>query len=190
MITRYPTRTDIYGKNPSTGASEAIWKDPVVGAMVQIDTAHEAIHLGKYFNHGGTYSVANGATYDHLLRTPAVGGKFIHLRLFTFSSTSAPLFVDFREAPTNTALGSLQTCYNFNRNFSNATLLVYHQPTITALGTKLNGDIVAGTKQSGGNDASSGTEWVLLQGTDYLLRVTNSSGGSADIGFSMEWYEL
>lgn len=185
-----PMPVAIQGKNSSTGAHEDVWKDAFTGAIVQIEIPHAAIHIGKYFSHSGIVTVANNASYEHLIRTPAPGGKWIHFRLFLFDTTSAPIRHFLYEDAVVTSAGTVQVGYSFNRNFANATVGLYHTPTLSADGTLIHTAQIAGTKQSGGAGQTSGTEWVLKQGADYLSRITNVSGQSADIGYIAEWYEL
>lgn len=33
-------------------------------------------------------------------------------------------------------------------------------------------------------------EWILASGTSYLSRITNNSGGSVNIGYTIDWYEM
>lgn len=183
-------RSQIHGLNPNSGNVEEIWKDAFTGSIVQIEIPHAAIHLGKYFSHSGVITLGNGETYNHLIKTPAPGGKYIHFRMFSFASTSAPVVHRFYESPTVIAEGTSQTGLNFNRNHSNATLGLYHAPTLSANGTLLDTKVAVGTIGAGGLGQTSGTEWVLLQGAYYLSSVTNDSGDSADIGYTAEWYEL
>ena len=180
------------GENPLTGVPENIWKDAYTGSIVQIDIPHAAIHIGKYFSHSGIVSVpgTGTTTYDHLIVTPSLGGAYVHLRVFVISSSSAPVEHRLYEGTTTSANGTAQIGFNFNRNYPNATLGLYHSPTITGLGTLIHTSNVVGTKQTGGAGETSGTEWVLLQGTKYLSRITNTSGSTASIGYLMEWYEL
>ncbi len=187
---RLLTSAKMFGTNSSTGATEAIWKDPFTGAVVNIDIPHEAIHIGKYFSYSAKIAIANTASYDHLLVIPSAGGKFIHLRLFLISGDSTPLDLILYEGTTVTANGTLQTGYNFNRNFSNSTLSVYTSPTVTTTGTQINIAMIIGSKQNGGVGESSGTEWVLLPSTNYLVRITNNSGGASNVSVRVEWYEL
>jgi len=188
----YRQRTDasIQGINPLSGATEAIWKDAYTGAIAQIDIAHAAIHLGKYFSHSGVVSVLNGASYDHLIITPDVGGKYIHFRLFLFDTTNAPILHQLYEDATVSNNGTVITGLNFNRTLPNATLGVYHTPTVTGTGTIIHTAQVTGSKQNGGAGQTSGTEWILKQGAKYLSRVTNNSGLTASVGYVAEWYEL
>src|SRR3990172_4423887 len=137
MIEQYPKTDLIYGKNPASGVSEEIWKDVFTGAIVQIEIPHAAIHLGKYFVHTGVSTISNGASFDHLIIPPSAGGKFIHLRVFLFDTTSAPLVATLYEDTTVSANGTSHAGHNFNRNFDGATLALYHGPTITALGTEI-----------------------------------------------------
>lgn len=193
MQTEYPAKYRIYGSNPSTGEDEAIWKDPYTGAIVEIDIAHEAIHLGKYFSHSGIISgLANNASYDHLFVTPSVGGAHIHLRIFLINASSAPVSLYFYENTTTSNNGTAQVGYNFNRNSANATIGLYHTPTITGVGTLINTVYIAAPTAgiNSGVGQTSGTEWVLKQGAKYLSRITNNSGSSSNIGYIVEWYEL
>lgn len=189
-VTYYRQQTGVCGQNSLSGASEEIWKDAYTGSIVQIEIPHAAIHLGRYFSYSGVVTVANNASYDHLIRTPAPGGKAIHLRLFLFNADNAPISHTLYEEPTITDAGTLQIGRNFNRNYANATVEMRTAPTVTTPGAMLHTIRVVGSKQAGGAGHTSGTEWVLKPGTDYLSRVTNLSGVSTDIDYIAEWYEL
>lgn len=182
----------LFGENPITLLDEQIWKDVFTGALVQIEISHEAIHLGRYFQHSNVVSVANGANSDWLLITPdiSIGGPYVHLRLFQFDASGAPISFKLYEDTTTSANGTAQSTYNFNRNYTDGVLGVYLTPTIITLGTQLVSGQISGTKQAGGSGQTSGTEWVLKSNTKYLIRLTNSSGSVASIGFNLEWYEL
>lgn len=53
----------------------------------------------------------------------------------------------------------------------------FHTPTTTADGT-------------GGGPIRSGTEIVLNKSTDYLVRLTNTSGSARDMSLEVGFYEL
>jgi len=63
-------------------------------------------------------------------------------------------------------------------------------PTVTSLGTELDGQIVPGGvgKKSGGGDSSM-LEYVLKPLTNYLFRLTNVNGTSHAASLIIEWYE-
>ena len=163
--------------------------DPVSGAPYWIDVAHYEIHYGGMFHAEHTVaSVANnnavnllfrtGATPDHTIFEVAVGGQ----------ST-----VQMWEAPTVIG-GELVPSWNMNRVITRtANTLLYHTPTVTATSaiTLVNRIIPAGsTAQTRvGGQSSKGVEWVFAPNTEYLLRITNTSGGNIPISAVFEWYE-
>ncbi len=63
-------------------------------------------------------------------------------------------------------------------------------PTVTALGSELDAQIIAGGagKKSGGGVAGS-LEYVLKPLTTYLFRLTNVNGTSHAAHLALEWYE-
>ena len=180
----------ILGQNPVTGEFGFVWKDVYTGGLVTVPIEHAAIHLGIYFSHSGVITLAPGAEFLHLFKTPAAGGKHIHLRTFIFDATSAPLLHRLYEAPTVTAEGTARAGVNFNRNAGASVMGLFHFPTISANGELLGTNLVTGTEVTGGHGASSGTEWPLKPGTYYLSSIRNDSVITTDVAYACEWYEL
>ena len=164
--------------------------DSVSGAPYWLDVAHYEIHYGGmcHAEHvDGT--VADDDVVDVLLRTGASADHAI-FEVSVGGQSSVQMWEAPQVGDVGTAFGSL----NMNRLMTRtAETLLYHSPTITATGaiTMVNRIIPAGaTAQTRvGGQSSKGVEWVLAPETDYLLRITNTSGGNIPISTVFEWYE-
>jgi hypothetical protein len=164
--------------------------DAVSGAPYWLDVAHYEIHYGGMFHAEHTVAVVgNNAAVDMLFRTGDVADHTIFEVAVGGQST-----VQLWESPTISVTGTAVPSWNMNREITRtANTLIYHTPTITATGaiTLVNRIIPAGaTAQTRvGGQSSKGVEWVLAPETDYLLRITNTSGGNIPISVVWEWYE-
>lgn len=144
-----------------------------------IDTTHKMVHAGKYFS-GGYYNasiadtttiallIQNGASVTHAVLSSTMGGESK---------------IEFFEGTTFSAAGTAVTMSNHNR--SSATTFVgtvTSQPTVTANGTQINGTglIPGGGKNAavGGSFDGFGSEFDFAINTNYLVLVTNVSGGT------------
>jgi hypothetical protein len=72
---------------------------------------------------------------------------------------------------------------------------VFTDPTVTDTGTQIHHVWVpptgAGVGSSVGlSEVSFGEEWILKPSTDYILRITNGSGGAIDTWHEMLFYEV
>lgn len=172
------------------------YMDPYHFATTQIDELHRLIHDGMVFHASDKLTgLANGATVDMLLRVPA--GLYPHLNRVLLSFGGGDIDILYYEAPTTSAPGTeITEKRNTNRNSSNtASLELYSGPTVTDVGERLGTIWVPPTAggigaQAGVADVSPNEEWVLKTGTDYLLRITNNSGGTINWRYEFLWYEL
>lgn len=162
--------------------------DPYTGAVIGIDLEHARIHEGRGFAVSLTASVANAANFDLLLKNPAASHP--HLRLYKITAQDAPGTVRLYENPTTTLDGAAEPALNLNRNSANvADLAVFSSPTVSAAGTQLEADFIAGEKKTGGSMVDVTQEWILKPSEDYLLRYTNNSGVTTAISVNLFWYE-
>jgi len=155
-----------------------------------IDIVHKRVHEGRYFS-GGYYNgtVADGASVNLLIQSSST--QATHTK-FTGSASGDCTFYIY-EGTTFSAAGTAITVSNHNRTSSNVfSGTVTHTPTITADGTQLDGIgfIAGGTKSSGsGGDFGFGNEFLLNASTNYLVRITNNSGGTAKVNIHIEAYQ-
>lgn len=161
-------------------------------ALVVMDYEHFRVHQAEmYAFHYQNLAVSNDASVDILIAASA-------LTHAAFEVVSEGLAYGFLYEAGTYSGGTAVTGYNRNREaalvgtaptFSGS---VKHTPTVTAVGTEIAANIVPGgstpASAQGGGRASS-NEWLLADGVDYLLRVTNKSGGAAYIEVSMDLYE-
>lgn len=169
--------------------------DAYGSGTVVIDSVHENIHKGFVYHASNKFTtVANGASAELLLVVPAL--TFPHFHRFKCNTGAGNIDVYFFEGTTVSANGTQLTAGNINRNSSNTPDMdVYHTPTITGDGTQVAHHWSPPTGAGIGNtigvtDITNGEEWLLKPSTNYLIRITNNSGGSIDIWTEFLWYEL
>lgn len=150
--------------------------------VIQYD--HHEIHGGRAFVYCEQNTLGNEGTRDILLVTPNTT-RWSHLT-FGFRSSGEANFV-FYEGTTTSDDGTAVTPMNRNRNSDHtAGMLVYHTPTVSAVGTQLCTRHFGAGRTPGEERGIS--EWVLRQNTKYLIRVT-SEAASNDISSAFDWYE-
>jgi hypothetical protein len=169
--------------------------DPYTHSMTVIQEPHRLAHDGMIFH--ATHkkdALANGASHDHLLRVPA--GVYPHFNRLMFSVSAGDCDAYLYEGATVSADGTPETVYNTNRNSTNAAeTLLFTDPTVTDPGTEIHHVWMpptgAGVGSSTGlSKVSFDEEWLLKPSTDYLIRLTNNSGGAIDIWHEMLFYEV
>ena len=162
-----------------------------------IQEEHRLIHSGMVFTVNIRFSgLTNGSNFDVAMQNPA--GNFPHLRGWSYSLEDGPCEVTLYEGGTITFDGTEYTPVNNNRNSSKtANLVIEEGPTITLPGNPIlesqyvpdpGGGFFAGTPGTGVSDLSE--EWVLAPDENYLLRLTNNSGGTIEGSLYLIFYEI
>ena len=167
----------------------------VVGAdspLISIDVNHVRNHDGRAFFGYKMYPdsapLAAGASLDIAFAAPS--GVIPHMTIDAMCLGDAEFYI--YEGATATG-GTAFTPINRNRNYaiSNPSqIAMITSPTVTALGTQLDAQIIAGgagKKSSGG--AVGSLEYILKPLTTYLFRLTNVNGTSHAAHMQLEWYE-
>ena len=160
---------------------------------VSITTEHQKIHSGNAYVHSDVHTVGNGATLTHLIKGHAT--TQCHLRVYTYTVEDTPCTVVLYEAPTTTDDGTEETWYNANRISSNtADTQLFVGPTVTDNGSEIETVYYPptgfGFLDTGARGIDIGNEWVFNASTDYLLQLTNNSGGSINIQTFFFMYEV
>ena len=158
----------------------------------KIDVAHNNVHKGKFYTACNIFnSVANTSSAEVLIQVGS--NKKLHFVKNCAAGGDAEVFLF--EGTTFSAAGTSITAYNLNRSSSSTTdATITHTPTLTADGTQINcgfipGGGIFGAGGSNGGPIRSGTEIVLDVNTDYLIRLTNTSGGAQDMSIEVGYYE-
>ncbi len=159
---------------------------------IVVDVNHQRNHDGRAFFAYKTYptsaKLAAGASIDIAMASPA--GVVPHLSVEALCLGDAELYI--YEGST-TSGGTAFTPISRNRNYavSNPSqVAMVIAPTVTAVGTELDGQIIpggVGKKSAGGTSGS--LEYVLKPLTTYLFRLTNVNGVSHAAHLALEWYE-
>ena len=185
--------------------------DGLTTALKVIDYAHHEVHGGSsfhcYFNN--TTANSNDDRSGIYIKTPAAGGKLVHLIVEFQASTAADMCIC--EAPTIAANVGTHTGVILNKYrdsiktsgcFSNATTpLVNRFTTLNevqiagdgtwALGLQIMREplvVGSGPKPAGGS--SRGTqEWILKANTAYVFLITNTAASINVHHISLDWYE-
>lgn len=160
-------------------------------AVTVIDEEHRLTHEG--FVYHGTHraaDLANDGVINLLLAVPA--GAYPHLRKIVYHTEGGPIDIELFEGTTTSAAGTGITMFNRNRNSANtADTVVTYGPTITLDGTLIH-DLYspAGGKDVGSDTNGLAEEWMLATNTQYLLRMTNKTGGIMDYSLELMFYEI
>lgn len=164
--------------------------DGTSGALVTVDTIHRLIHLGKVFQ-ASNYDpdLANNTDLDLLM---VLGNRGAHARFHIAANGSCRVrLIEDSSIGDN---GQQITAYNRNRkNPNQSASSIYINPTVNSEGETILDDLLAGGSAGGnrtiGSSMDSFEEFNLKTGTNYLLRVTNISGGNIEIVMSVFFYE-
>ena len=186
--------------------------DGITTAIRIIDYAHHEIHSGSSFHtyYNVTTAATSGVRSGIYLKTPAAGGKLIHLIVQFQASVAADMSVC--EAPViaaNTGTAHGVTIFNHYRDsikasgcFDNATSPAVNKVTNIAEAA-FNGDatwatgtvimkeplvVGSGPKPAGGNTRGT-QEWILKANTAYVFLITNTSAAVNVHHISLDWYE-
>lgn len=157
------------------------------GSLRVVDVSSTAVHDGVAWVYTTSGLVLSGQSMYLLGR---VGSIIAHLWEFYIRSDSAPMLIEFFEAPTVTVLGTPQTKINRNRQIEGiGEMLIYAAPTISADGLKLFEGKILGSQQTVSGDDFKG-EWLLKTNTDYIFKITNQSNQTANISAGFNWVEI
>jgi len=161
--------------------------EPTTNSVQTIDYSHGELHNGTHYVVRNTALLAKAGTKDILIVTPNTT-KWAHM-IFGYEANDAAVVGQFFEAPTYSAIGTLDGARNRNRNVAdNNTTLVYNDPVITVTGTLLTTKAVGSGKNSGGGTRDN-AEFILKQNTVYLLRITEGNIAATNINWELDWYE-
>lgn len=162
---------------------------PLNGALVAIDTVHHYIHRGRLFE-GSVYaaSINNAANFEILIRT---GNIIPHLRhaVAAGGTCRIRLYEGVHVTANGTALGA----FNRNRNSSRTAITsLFTGPTVNDYGTQVSDSAVIGSSGFAGvigGSLSPFEEYDLAPGKDYILQLSNVSGGAVAAAVNLIFYE-
>lgn len=152
-----------------------------------VDVNHLRLHEGRaYYTYRIESSLEVNGNLDIALAFPS--GVAPHA-IFNYQCGGDSRFYVY-EGPT-TSGGTSSTIHRRNRilNTTSSGVAVY-EPTVTALGTEIFGEII--TSGQGGTGAGGGGytyEYVLKPLTTYLFRLTNINAQAHIAELLIEWYE-
>lgn len=153
----------------------------VSGAASTIERLHIETHKGNAYDVGNIFigTFADATNFDLLVRVQP--NEQLHMAIT--AQVEARATVSFIDSPTVTAVGTAVTPRNLNRHFSDSSShLWYHSPTHSG-GTTLTPQLIpAGDFNKGGGLSGVFVEHNFVPKdnaqTDYVVRVTNISGGN------------
>ena len=185
-----PAGTQILGSVKITDGTTIAEVDAIVPGIVTIEAEHHEVHESNMYIVAHRFEdVADDGVVRFRIILAAT--KRLHCK-FELAVGGNSRF-DLYQGTTYDADGTELVEYNQDRGAADsASPSTYHTPTVNTLGTKiLPGVLPGGVKNfAGGGSARSFTEWILKPSTDYLLVITNVSGGVIDIAVTAEFYEI
>lgn len=157
---------------------------------IVVDVNHQRNHDGRawfaYKMLPKSSPLADGASIDIVMASAS--GVIPHMTVEALCLGDAEFYI--YENPVATG-GTAFIPINRNRNYTTSSqVAMIVNPTITSLGTQIDGQIIAGgsgKKASGGQTGS--LEYVLKPLTNYLFRLTNVNGTAHAAYMALEWYE-
>ena len=173
--------------------------DPLVNSIPTTGTFHHLCHEGKVFIHGERHdAVADAASFDMLIRIPAGNAaRQVHFRFhYSAKANTGTLDVDvmFYKDVVTSADGTPETIVAVNDAIVRSSgVLMFSGPTVTDVGTYKTSVNMFGEKKSAGSEETAVPEWVLApdgaSARDYLMRLTNNSGGTIDFNHALFFYD-
>lgn len=170
--------------------------DREVWGLTTIDSVHRMVHKGRTFQ--ASYKspegadIADNGNVTFLIKT---GGREVHFAYSPAAGGDTELV--FYEETTVSSNGTSVSRVNMNRRNSIfvPSVLVFHTPTVTGLGTLLQNILLPG---GAGNPAAStpggafrsDTEWELKENTNYIVRIINRAGSAQPMSIGVQWYEI
>lgn len=168
------------------GETDDVRMDASTNSLQTITYEHHEIHSGSMFFIGSYTNLGNGAVYDILFVTPNTT-EYAHM-IFQIATEAEAMF-QYYEGTTTSNDGTAMTTFCRNRQKDNtASVLFYHTPTVTSVGTLVGDGIFGSGKQAGGQIRDS-QEFVLKPNTKYMLRVTNNTVTANWYDWFFDWYE-
>jgi hypothetical protein len=176
-----PSYTDKDGIQQLTGSDRP---------FPMVDINHLRLHEGRAYNVYRMYpnaaKLAAGASCN--IAIAWASNVYAHLVIDASCGGDAELYMYEGATVTGgTAFTALSRHRVINAASQSAVLI---NPTVTSVGTELDGQLIAGGagKKAGGGGAGS-LEMVLKPLTTYLFRLTNVNGTAHMAELLLEWYE-
>lgn len=161
--------------------------DEILGNLITITSEHNEIHEGEHYRCSNANLDFSTDAY-WLFRT---GNRNTHLTLSFNASKPGELYAyeNTNFATTGDQIG----CGNSKRTSTNTTAsLAYANPTINDLGLQLLIEVIGtdGVNVQGGvgGSRSRGSEFILKQNTNYLIRYDPQASGTR-ASISISYYE-
>lgn len=165
--------------------------DSITKIPIRISYPHHQIHNGNH------YFIAYSALADKddliELRVGVPSSVYPHMIIEVIGEEAALVEMFINTTKTHVS-GNAITPFNRNQNSSNtSSLIICYTPGGSQAGS---GDLLqyigaadgAGTSTTGGS-ASSREEFILKQGTNYLIRNTSRANNNS-LTILLDWYEL
>lgn len=182
-----------------TDGATSVKLDPLVRSIPTTGTFHHLGHEGKVFIHGERHDgVADAANFDMLIRIPAGNAaRQVHFRFhYSAKANTGTLDVDvmlFKNTVVS-ADGSEETIVSTNDAVVKSTgVLMFSGPTVTDVGDYATSVNMFGEKKSAGSEETAVPEWVMApvgaNERNYLMRLTNNSGGTIDFNHALFFYD-
>lgn len=165
----------------------------ITRAVPTTDANHGQVHAGNAYSvFVRIASLASGSTADFSLTIPSEA--YVHFQTASLTGDgSADL--DVYEGSTITKGAAVMSPKNRNRFRADAlglsSVLTFSNVTaVTTLGTVVDGDsLYGGNSRAAVGRLSDENEWVLLDGVEYLFRVTGRAATGFNGTLRLFWYE-
>lgn len=160
------------------------------GGIRHISELQNAVHDGMAFGFSEHGTVLAGAS---LIMLGVTGALQVHFDGFLCDISQGPFLLELYEAPTVTALGTIQSSRRRNRSNPNVSkMLIYAGGTVSANGLLITDDLLLGIGQ--GSNVVNGTAglddgFVLKANTTYMIKMTNQAASTTSYNAKFSWHE-
>lgn len=161
-----------------------------LGGVIVYDEEQHAIHSGDAYSFSTHGTLASAGVLTLLGR---IGNKQVHFDGMNVDFQSGGILLEFIEAPTVTATGTIQSVRRKNRVSVKANILDVYLGA-TATGGTIIFDSLPPVVSGQGNKTESATSgvvkgWVLKSNTDYIIRFTNTNLVTVTFDANFGWHE-
>lgn len=189
----------LYGVSATDNSTPiAIVIDEDSGSVITTTHAINMVHQGYVWNTGHYFTnVADNAAAELLIKNSAAEELHGEIAISVGGNSIFELF----EGPTVGANGTSLPIGNHNRQIilnspaPTTGVTAFHTPTHNSpqtYGTQIHpGALLAGgtgPKAAGGGGGTPGEQWIFAKSTDYIIKVTNISGGAVDISIDYVYH--
>jgi hypothetical protein len=187
-------KISIFGQVPAGGQDSLrpIDIDRLTHGLSTVDYLRARIHHGFMYFINDVVELTKNSTHELLIR--CVNDRDFVAHIFLEGSTEAQTLIELYEDVTVNTISDLKESQNYNRNtllddpdgIAHSRTNIYDDGDFTLSD---EGVLILKNKTPGGIAWLGIEEFILKAGSDYVLKFTNESNGTAFVSYRLRWYE-